>query len=262
MRLLYPVLIPLCATAAVAVLARAPRAARALAALAAGVGAVAWTGRWITAGHLPLFGMYEASLSIAVAVLVVAAIRAPLASIVAGLLLLQGIAYDPTAYALTISERSVVVDVHAVLAWVAFAVLTLNFATAIAVWRSASAAGNGGTMATAEKNGYLSATLRWGFILYSAMIGTGAVYKFMLFGTFWSFDPVETLALAGWFAYATILHLQTNARWSDVKLARWCVALFVLLVVSYRTIILFPPVSTYHIFDMNMRIHRVAEGSR
>ena len=85
--------------------------------------------RWSTAGHLPLFGTYESSLSLAVAVLLgglLARIRSigpaglwPVATGTAAALVAHGLRFDPTPYALTISERSWVVDVHAVLAWAA-----------------------------------------------------------------------------------------------------------------------------------------------
>ncbi|NIP15989.1 MAG: hypothetical protein GWN02_07605, partial [Gemmatimonadetes bacterium] len=71
----------------------------------------------------------------------------------------------------------------------------------------------------------------------------------------WSFDPIETLGFVAWMAYGTLLHLHLMAGWEGRRLASWCAALFVLLTVSYRAIVYFPPSSTYHIFDMDLRIH-------
>jgi len=87
------------------------------------------------------------------------------------------------------------------------------------------------------------------------MLVTGSLYKFMLFGRAWSFDPVETLGLLAWLAYGTLLHMQQLAGWGGRRLAGWCVALFVVLVVSYRAIVYFPSWSTYHIFDIGLRLH-------
>ena len=54
----------------------------------------------------------------------------PVACGVAAALVAHGSLYDPTIYALTISERSWVVDIHAIVAWAAFggANLTANAA--------------------------------------------------------------------------------------------------------------------------------------
>ena len=87
------------------------------------------------------------------------------------------------------------------------------------------------------------------------MMASGSLYKFLLFGTLWSFDPIETMGFVAWIGYGALLHMQLFARWSGIRLARWCVALFVLLVVSYRGIVHFPSWSTYHIFDMDLRMH-------
>ena len=71
--------------------------------------------------------------------------------------------------------------------------------------------------------------------------------------------PEECFAgiLIAWIAYGTLLHMHLFAAWRGRRLAAWCLGLFALLVVSYRGIVYFPPVSTYHIFDMNLRIHVV-----
>jgi len=218
----------------------------------------AWIARWRMAGHLPLFGTYESALSLAVAVLAAALLARvamrnesapwPLACATAGLLLGHGLAFDPTAYALTISERSWVVDVHAVLAWAAFASLTLN--AAMALLRL-----TGGGVAPARRDRRLAFTLSLGFVLHSAMMASGSLYKFLLFGRLWSFDPVETLGFVAWIGYGTLLHMHLFAGWSGKRLARWCLGLFVLLLVSYRGIVYFPSWSTYHVFDMDLRMH-------
>lgn len=216
--------------------------------------AAAWSGRWLEAGHLPLFGTWESALSLALAILASAllwprAARLPLypvAAAVAAAILLHGAAYDDTPYALTISERSWVVDVHAVIAWAAFGALTANAGFALhRLVRRVEAADSRA----------LEVSLSAGFLLHSAMLASGSFYKFLLFGRVWSFDPIETLGLVAWMAYGTLLHLHLLAGWEGRRLAAWCVALFALLVVSYRAIVYFPAWSTYHVFDMDLRIH-------
>ena len=45
------------------------------------------------------------------------------------------------------------------------------------------------------------------------------------------------------------------AGWNGRRLAGWCVFTFVILIVSYRGIVYFPSWATYHIFDMDLRMH-------
>ena len=238
--------------------------ARAAFLLALGAAAASWVVRWVLAGHLPLFGTYESGLSLALTILLVAAclgvgahriaaLAWPVASLVAAAVLLQGQFYDPKPYALTISERSLVVDAHAVIAWLAFGVLTANAGVAIAILVRRSDEDS--------ESRWLSRSLSAGFLLLSAMIVSGSLYRFMLFGSAWSFDPIETLALVVWLAYGTVLHMHRLGGWHGRELARWCVAVFVALVVSYRCIVLFPATATYHIFDIDLRLHRVGEES-
>lgn len=217
--------------------------------------AAAWGHRAWLAGHLPLFGTYESSLSIAFATLLATSaldLRRPrhpetwpFSCAVAGLVLTHGARFDPAVYALTISERSWVVDVHAVLAWLAFGGLAASAALgALRLVRRDD-----------RVDGALSRALSWGFVLHSGMMASGAFYKFLLFGSAWTFDPIETLGFVAWVAYGTLLHLHLMAGWSGRRLAAWSLALFAILVVSYRGIVYFPAWSTYHVFDMDLRIH-------
>jgi len=218
----------------------------------------AWLLRWGHAGHLPLFGTFESSLSLAAAVMLVALLIRfrvreelavwPVACLITAALVAHGLGFDRTAFALTISERSWVVDVHAAIAWLAFGTLAAN-----AGFGLRRLLRRGGESPTDDR--MLNFTLSSGFILHSAMLASGSLYKFLLFGRAWSFDPVETLGFAAWLAYGTLLHLHLLGGWRGRRLARWCLGLFVLLVVSYRGIVYFPAWSTYHIFDMDLRIH-------
>ena len=234
------------------------RMASALGLICLVLGVATWIVRWATAGHLPLFGTYESALSLAVAILLggLLAMRrstgpAGLWPVVTGTtaaIVIHGLGFDPTPYALTISERSWVVDIHAVAAWAAFGGLTVN--AAIALRRLI-----GRSLNETLCDRALAFTLSLGFVLHSGMLISGSFYKFLLFGKVWSFDPIETLGLVAWFAYGTLLHMHLFAGWNGRRLALWCLGLFVLLVVSYRGIVYFPAWSTYHIFDMDLRIH-------
>jgi ABC-type transport system involved in cytochrome c biogenesis permease subunit len=234
------------------------RVAGGLGLICLGLGVATWIVRWTVAGHIPLFGTYESSLSLAVAILLGGLLAMRRSSGPAGLwpvvtgttaaIVAHGLGFDPTPYALTISERSWVVDIHAIVAWAAFGTLTVNAAFALlrVVGRSTN---------ETRCDRALTFTLSLGFILHSGMLASGSFYKFLLFGKVWSFDPIETLGFVAWIAYGTLLHMHLFAGWKGRRLANWCLALFVLLVISYRGIVYFPAWSTYHIFDMDLRIH-------
>ena len=214
---------------------------------------VTWLLRWQLAGHLPIFGTYESALSLAVAILAAAVIARrthgvwPVACGVAATLLAHGTFYDDTPFPLTISERSWIVEVHAILAWSAFGCLTTNAGVALTRLLAGEA--------SAGADRLLSYTLSIGFLLHSAMLASGSFYKFLLFGQTWSFDPIETLGFVAWVSYGTLLHLHLMASWEGDRLARWCLLVFAVLVISYRFIVYFPAWSTYHIFDMDLRLH-------
>jgi ABC-type transport system involved in cytochrome c biogenesis permease subunit len=218
---------------------------------------VVWLMRWSEAGHLPLFGTYESSLSLALAVLLGALIlwfksrgtglAWPVACLVAAGLVAHGSFFDRTVYALTISERSWVVDVHSLLAWAAFGALAAN--ASLAAYRLIS------RRDSKKVDRWLVLSLEIGFVAHSAMLASGSVYKFLLFGTAWSFDPIEILGMLAWLSYGTLLHMHAFAGWNGRRLAIWCLALFVLLTVTYRGIVYFPSWSSYHILDMDLRMH-------
>ncbi len=219
-----------------------------------------WIARWLAAGHLPLFGTFESALSLVVAVYLAAAVARSRAggqelvwvpaSALCALLLAHGLGYSREIFALTISERSWVVDLHAIFAWAAFGVLALNAGLALLRLRRDPSL----------PDRWLSFSLSLGFVLHTAMLASGSFYKFLLFGRAWSFDPIETLGFVAWVAYGTLLHLHLFAGWEGRRLAAWSLGLFVLLVVSYRGIVYFPAWSSYHILDMDLRMHLMGQA--
>jgi ABC-type transport system involved in cytochrome c biogenesis permease subunit len=224
---------------------------------------VAWILRALAAGRLPTFGNYESSLSLAVFVLAAGAaarwIRPSLGATwtvvgaAAGAAMLHGLAFDPAIRALTISERSWIVDLHALLSWAACGVLAVNAGLGLRF-------GFGKPPGPAGESG-LSWSLRAGFLLHSAMLASGSLYEFLLFGKAWTFDPIETMALSCWMAYGGLLHAHLLAGWHGRRLARWCLGLFLFLVLSYRAVLYFPPGSSFHVFDIDRRIHVVGSDA-
>ncbi|MDX1778853.1 MAG: cytochrome c biogenesis protein CcsA, partial [Thermodesulfobacteriota bacterium] len=56
-------------------------------------------------------------------------------------------------------------------------------------------------------------TIAIGFILFSIGMATGAYRTKIIWGSYWSWDPVETSALIIWLIYALILHGRYQRWW-------------------------------------------------
>ena len=51
------------------------------------------------------------------------------------------------------------------------------------------------------------------------MIGAGSIWAKDLWGSYWSWDPVETWSLLSWLIYGVALHLRFTLRWGGRRLA-------------------------------------------
>ena len=149
--------------------------------------------------------MYESALSLAMATIIVTVIWeflhkgttiiTPLAVLISSALLSHGERFDSTGSASILSEGTWVVEVHAVIAWMAFGVLALSNFLALRIVL--------GRTEGEDLERPLVTTLRLGFLLLTAMIVSGSATRLMVSGTPWSFDPVESMALVVWMAYAS-----------------------------------------------------------
>ncbi|HPR63310.1 MAG TPA: hypothetical protein PK014_03740 [Thermoanaerobaculia bacterium] len=208
-----------------------------------------WAIRWWIAGHLPMFGAYESALSLCAfggAILLVMDYyaRRPYLAVfppVAAVLLFHGSRYSSNLWALTISERGFWVHIHALAAFVTFGVALVVLADAV--------------MLLSRREFPLRRDLLALFCMDSLMIISGSFYRFLLFGKAWSFDPIESMNLAVWLALATLIHMGTFRQWSSRKMALWALFVLVLLVLAYRLILIFPAWSSYHILDIDLRMH-------
>ncbi len=211
--------------------------------------------RWAITGHPPIFGTYENSLSAAwfVAAACLALDHDRFAQHVPkglsealGLwalpLLATGLFAERTPYPLTISERSLFVDVHVLFAWSAQTVLLA--ATTAAVVTLSRRSGS-------DQHLWDDVMVRgagFGFALFTVMLALGSTYSYLLFSDWFRWEVVEAFAAAAWLAYATILHAVMMFGWRDRKLA---VALLVASVLMLGTFWVWAFwTNTYHHFDI------------
>jgi len=70
-----------------------------------------------------------------------------------------------------------------------------------------------------------------GFILWTIMIISGAIWANQSWGRYWSWDPIEVWSLIAWIVYAIYLHLRLTMHWRGKKSAIYVVA--AMLVVAF-----------------------------
>ncbi len=224
---------------------RAPRWARAGAwALRAGLALhaalVAW--RWIATGHIPTIGNFENALFGAWFIAAMAAWagyrdRHPLVAAGAlpfALLVLGGGALSNKAESpLLASLNSSWLYIHIFFAWLAYGAFTVACGTAIVYLVKT----RGGQPPPKEELGRLDELMfrstAFGFVMDAIMIAAGAIWAKDLWGSYWSWDPVETWSLLSWVIYGLVLHLRTTLGWRGRPIAWILVFAVVTVIVTF-----------------------------
>lgn len=215
--------------------------------------------RWASIGHPPLFGTFETAMAGTWFILLLTALvlwqvkgLQPLALVTLPVALglgAHGLGFPTKAYPLTISERSLWVDLHALAGWVTLASYAMAFACALALLVRGAP-----LRADAVPAGLLDDYLSWfvslGFVTQTILIASGAYYSFVLFGQWWRWDPVESLSLISWLLYGLAIHMRLFFGWRARRGAWVAVVCMAALLVAYKAVPSLPPGSTYHIFDL------------
>jgi cytochrome c-type biogenesis protein CcsB len=222
-------------------LAWAARWARRLlvAALALHTVLVAW--RWIATGHIPTIGNFENALFGAwfIALMaawagwreypIVAAASLPFALLVLG----GGALSDTSPQPFVASLNSFWLYIHIFFAWLAYGAYTVGCGAGI-VYLSKTRAGR-----TPEKSelGRLDElmfrTTAFGFITDGIMIAAGAIWAKDLWGSYWSWDPVETWSLVTWLTYGLAIHLRVTRGWRGARFAALSVGAIAGMIISF-----------------------------
>lgn len=219
--------------------------------------------RWAGVGHPPIFGTYEAALAGSWFLLIYTASSYRsihdhfrtliLTTVPIGVLLLvYGLTlFSTSRIPLTISERSLWVDFHALFSWPAFGSYTVSFCLAgVYLWKSGSR-----SQESAVLDDLVFRYINFGFINHTVMFALGSYYSSILYGTWWQWDPAESTSLITWLAYALSIHMRLFYGWKGDRGAVLSVIAFLTSVVSYWGLIYFPPGSTYHVFDIGFKAH-------
>lgn len=75
----------------------------------------------------------------------------------------------------------------------------------------------------------------WGFALFTIGIVTGSLLAKAMWGTFWSWEPVQILSVLAWLLYAVLLQSR-SVGWRGRRAATLTIVGFALLVVSFLSL--------------------------
>ncbi|HEY4716494.1 MAG TPA: cytochrome c biogenesis protein CcsA [bacterium] len=240
--------------------------------------------RWEFSGHLPVMGTYESALSgsLVTAFLIILFKRKyPEILIVhqIGLLLIitlmfYGFLFPAEYIPLTISEQSVWIDVHAFFAWVALGNYVIAFGCAAGVIFPGTdmndrinhkqglmnqPPANIGTLHTSFRRGGVTRPIQdeimfyslcVGFFFQTLMMATGIYYNFILFGHWWRWDPIETVALISWLVSGLVIHAKLFYGWKERRFAILVIVSFLFIIILYKVFPFLPRAVTFHNFDL------------
>lgn len=211
--------------------------------------------RWVATGHGPYLGRYEAVGSYAWALLALFTVLqwrfswARAAGLVVGpaafLLLGAGVLSPMAPQFESPAMRSAWLWIHVTMAKIALASLVLSAALAAvyllqrrATLQSGLVGAGPGTARVAQLPQTEEISVRLaslGFLLLAVVIGAGALWANTAWGSYWSWDPIETWALATWVLYGIALHLHrlwrvSGVRWALISIGTLLTSAFLFLV--------------------------------
>lgn len=240
-------LLPVILIAVLAVVAVVAARARVAARLAAWGSSATLAGmllvRWTRSGHPPVFGTFEMDLAETLCLLLLGlaltrdagglSLRVP--AIVGSLTLLHTFLLRTGITPLTISERSLWIDLHAILAWLAWG---LYLHAVFHAFGGPALEGRGLRL------------LGWGFLAQSAMGFVGVYYGTLLFATPWSWDPVQTLGLLSWILFGVALHFRLFFGVTLHRQRHFLLLVVLVYVVSGKLIMFLRPGQSFHVFEL------------
>jgi ABC-type transport system involved in cytochrome c biogenesis permease subunit len=81
------------------------------------------------------------------------------------------------------------------------------------------------------------------------MISAGAIWAKDLWGSYWTWDPVETWSLISWIIYGIAIHLRVTFGWRQMRLAWLVIAALSTVIISFFGVN-FIVSNSLHMFDV------------
>jgi cytochrome c-type biogenesis protein CcsB len=197
---------------------------------------VAIGARYLAQGHLPWSGDYESAMMggwfIIAGTLYVgwrnkalqslATATAPLVVIMMGF----GVMRHPVLTPMAASLKNYWLYIHVYFAWLAFGAYALAMAAGVLYLLKRKSSAGGAVNPAYERFPSLDRLdelifryVAFGFLTDTIMIGAGAIWAKDLWGSYWSWDPVETWSLVSWLIYGLAIHLRMTFGWRDARFA-------------------------------------------
>lgn len=85
----------------------------------------------------------------------------------------------------------------------------------------------------------------YGFVGWTVMLVSGVFWAKDLWGSYWSWDPVETWSLISWIAWGVYIHLHFTHGWQGKKLAWLCIVSLLISIISLWGVGLLTPTSNH-----------------
>lgn len=208
-----------------------------IAAAAAGVEAATIGVRWWSSGHFPYIAEYE-NVLVGAFVMVLSYLvltwrlrdlRMIGVLILPVVLISQGYGYANVSVPgpVTPPYQSLWLVIHVTFAWITYAAYSVVAGLAVALLvrqraerRGTEARGVPSWVPATERIDEISMqVVAFGFLNNAIMIASGSIWAFRLWGSYWSWDPVETWSLLTWLAYGFYLHAHITLKWRGTKLA-------------------------------------------
>lgn len=206
--------------------------------------------RWSITGHPPVLSGYENSFSGTWFIIFLSLILTwrfkvaeyfllfvlPFSLLMLGNGLIRGVEYE----SLTPSFKSPWLAVHVIFAWLSYGSFTVAAGIGIyylLLYFNLIRADSTNLKKLDDINLRI---VGFGFITHTIMMGAGAIWAYGLWGTYWSWDPVETWSLITWLAYGINIHLQLTMNWRGFRGAVITVLCLVTVIITYFGLGLIP----------------------
>lgn len=210
--------------------------------------------RYIVLRHIPTIGTYENILTGSLFIVLFCLIfllklenKIALFSTIGVVLLLMGIGIvsDTTDKPFVASLKSFWLYIHIFFAWLSYGAFTTGFGLAISYLIKEKGGKNLGNLV--ELMFKLTA---FGLITDAVMIAAGSIWAKNLWGSYWSWDPVETWSLISFLLYGLILHLRITLKISGKLFAYLLIFALITVLISFWGVN-FIMTNTLHIFTVD-----------
>ncbi|MDF1566241.1 MAG: cytochrome c biogenesis protein CcsA [Deltaproteobacteria bacterium] len=206
----------------------------------------ALTARTVVSGHLPIATPYENATLAAWSIVLLTFLAprrwrmyqaagtgaVPLALVIIG----WGLMGDTVASPMGVSLKSVWLYVHVFFAILAYAAFSIGAGAAAVLLIKHYRPDKGLSEklpSLEELELVLFRYVVFGFLTEAVMIAAGSIWAKDLWGSYWSWDPVETWSLVSWLVYGVLIHLWVVHGWRGHRIAWVGLFAIVFVIIAY-----------------------------